>query len=114
MAIDGVTLDVPDTPDNEAAFGRPASRTGQRRAFPRVRVLGLGECGTHAVIAAELGPISVRERELAHTVLADCEQGMLVMFDRGFYSYDFFTAATDTGAELLFRRGGSSSANCTC
>ena len=30
MAVDGVTLDVPDTPDNEAAFGRPGSRT--RRA----------------------------------------------------------------------------------
>ena len=103
MAIDGVTLDVPDTGDNEAAFGRPCSRTAQGGAFPQVRVVGLGECGTHAVIAAELGPISTGERELAHTVLADCEQGMLVIFDRGFYCYDFFTAARDTGADLLFR-----------
>ena len=28
---------------------------------------------------------------------------MLVIFDRGFYSYDFFAAARDTGADLLFR-----------
>jgi hypothetical protein len=28
---------------------------------------------------------------------------MLVIFDRGFSSYDFFTAARDTGADLLFR-----------
>ena len=96
MAIDGVTLVVPDTGDNEAAFGRPCSRTAQGAAFPQVRVVGLGECSTHAVIAAELGPISTGERELAHTVLADCEQGMLVIFDRGFYSYGFFTAARDT------------------
>ena len=68
MAIDGVTLDVPDTGDNEAAFGRPCFRTAQGGAFPQVRVVGLGECGTHAVIAAELGPISTGERELAHTV----------------------------------------------
>ena len=34
MAIDGVTLDVPDTPDNEAAFGRPGSRTGAGRRVP--------------------------------------------------------------------------------
>jgi hypothetical protein len=28
---------------------------------------------------------------------------MLVLFDRGFFSYDFFAAARDTGADLLFR-----------
>jgi len=58
MAIDGVTLDVPDTGDNEAAFGRPGARTPQGGAFPQVRVVGLGECGTHAILAAELGPIA--------------------------------------------------------
>lgn len=103
MAIDGVTLDVPDTPDNEAAFGRPGSRTGQGGAFPQVRVVGLGECGTHAVVAAELGPIRTGERDLATGVLADLEQGMLVMFDRGFFSYHFFAQAKQTGADLLFR-----------
>src|SRR6266496_6223405 len=81
------TLDVPDTPDNEKKFGRPSSRTGQGGAFPQVRVVGLGECGTHAIVAAELGPIATGERELAAGVLADLEPGMLVSFDRGFYSY---------------------------
>jgi hypothetical protein len=103
MAVDGVILDVPDTPDNEAAFGRPASRTGQGGAFPQVRVVGLGECGTHAILAAELGPISTGERELAENVLADLGEDMLVMFDRGFFSYDFFAQAVQTGADLLFR-----------
>jgi hypothetical protein len=103
MAVDGVILDVPDTPDNEAAFGRPASRTGQGGAFPQVRVVGLGECGTHAIVAAELAPISTGERELAQNVLADLGEDMLVMFDRGFFSYDFFAQAAQTGADLLFR-----------
>jgi hypothetical protein len=103
MAIDGVTLDVPDTAENEAAFGRPASRTGHGGAFPQLRVVGLGECGTHAIVAAELGPISAGERELADPLLDDVEQGMLVILDRGFYSYDLFTRARDTGADLLFR-----------
>jgi len=103
MAIDGVTLDVPDTPDNEAAFGRPSSRKAQGGAFPQVRVVGLGECGTHAVVAAELGPYSAGERELAAGVLADLEPGMLVIFDRGFFSYTFFSQAKQTGADLLFR-----------
>jgi hypothetical protein len=103
MAIDGVTLDVPDTAENEKAFGRPSSRTGQGGAFPQVRVVGLGECGTHAIVAADLGPIRVGERELAERLLVDLDQDMLVMFDRGFFSYDLFTAARDTGADLLFR-----------
>jgi hypothetical protein len=103
MAIDGVTLDVPDTADNAAAFGRPGSRTGQGGAFPQVRVVGLGECGTHAIVAADLGPITMGERELAEGVLPDMEEGMLVTFDRGFFSYQFFAQARATGADLLFR-----------
>jgi len=103
MAVDGVTLDVPDTADNEAAFGRPGARTAQGGAFPQARLVGLGECGTHAVIAAEIGAIRTGERELAQGVLAACEAGMLITFDRGFYSYAFLTQARATGADLLFR-----------
>jgi Insertion element 4 transposase N-terminal/Transposase DDE domain len=103
MAIDGVTLDVPDTRENEKQFGRPSSRTGQGGAFPQVRVVGLGECGTHAIVAAELGPIRTGERGLAERLLIDLDEDMLVMFDRGFFSYDLFERARDTGADLLFR-----------
>jgi hypothetical protein len=60
MAVNGVTLDVPDTGDNEAVFGRPSSRRPQGGAFPPVRLIGLGECGTHAVVA-ELGPLAAGE-----------------------------------------------------
>jgi hypothetical protein len=38
-------------------------------------------------------------------VLPVLEEGMLVLFDRGFFSYQFFAAARDTGADLLFRVG---------
>jgi hypothetical protein len=103
MAVDGVTLDVPDTPANEAAFGRPASRTGHGGAFPQVRVVGLGECGTHAIVAAAPGSLSSGERELAEGLLPAFSHGMLVAFDRGFYSYEMFTRAARTGADLLFR-----------
>jgi hypothetical protein len=64
MAIDGVQLDVPDTADNEDAFGRGVSQ-GLDGPYPKVKVLGLGECGTHAVIDAHLGGVLVDERELA-------------------------------------------------
>jgi hypothetical protein len=101
MAIDGVKLDVPDTPANVAGFGRPGGLT--RRPFPQIQVLGLGECGTHAVVAARIGTLSVGERELAAGLLEAVEPGMLVIADRGFFSFEFWRDCLLTGADLLFR-----------
>ena len=101
MAIDGVKMDVPDTPPNVTGFGRPGGVT--RRPFPQVQVLGLGECGTHAVVAAQIGTLSVGERELAGGLLDAMEPGMLVIADRGFFSFEFWRDCLLTGADLLFR-----------
>jgi hypothetical protein len=43
VALDGTTLDVPDTPANVAAFDRPGGGRGPG-AFPQVRLVGLVEC----------------------------------------------------------------------
>ena len=102
MAIDGVQLDVPDTADNEDEFGRGVS-LGLDAPYPKVKVLGLGECGTHAVIDAHLGGVLVDERELARPLLASFEPDMLVLADRGFYSRAFWDEAAATGAQLLWR-----------
>ena len=56
MAIDGFELDVPDTPANAAAFGYPAGAR-ERPAFPKVRVVSIGECGSHAKVAAQISPV---------------------------------------------------------
>ena len=45
MAIDGFELDVPDTPANAAAFGYASGEN--RSAFPNVRVVTIGERGSH-------------------------------------------------------------------
>ena len=101
MAIDGVKLDVPDTAANLAWLGRPGGLT--RRPFPQVQVLGLGECGTHAVVAAQIGTLGVGERELAAGLLEAMGPGMLVIADRGFFSFEFWRDCLLTGADLLFR-----------
>jgi hypothetical protein len=106
MAIDGVQLDVPDTADNDEEFGRGKS-LGLQAPYPKVKLLGLGECATHAVIDASLGGVLVNERELARPLLASIEPGMLVLADRGFYSRTFWDEAVDTGAQLLWRVSSS-------
>lgn len=102
MAIDGVVLDVPDTPENNVEFARSTGGKGDS-AFPTVRVVGLAECGTHAIVGAALGTWTTNEQTLVPDLLADLEPDMLVLADRGFYSYKLFHAITGTGAAVVFR-----------
>jgi hypothetical protein len=104
MSLDGTCLDVADTPANEAAFSRPGSGRGEGRgAFPQVRLVGLCEAGTHAIVDAALGPYRSGERDLARRLLRSLAPGMLCIADRGFYSGNLWREAAATGAELLWR-----------
>jgi Insertion element 4 transposase N-terminal/Transposase DDE domain len=105
MAIDGFELDVPDTAANAAAFGYPAG-TREHPAFPKVRVVTIGECGSHAKVAAQLGPVGGKgasEQALARRLFGQLEEDWLLIADRGFYNWADWQAATATGAALLWR-----------
>jgi hypothetical protein len=102
MAIDGLVLDVPDTPENDEAFGRSGNEATPG-PFPQVRLVALGECGTHAVIDAELGGVGTGEQTLAERLIARFAPGMLVAADRNFYSYQAWQQASATRAHLLWR-----------
>jgi hypothetical protein len=52
VSIDGSTLDVPDTQENLAYFGRQDSDRGQA-AFPQLRFVSLCENGPHAICLAD-------------------------------------------------------------
>ena len=68
VAIDGMCLDLPDTPENAAEFGYPGNDAG-RGPFPQIRVVGLGECGTRAVLGAAASPLATGEQPLARQLL---------------------------------------------
>ena len=53
MALDGSGMDVADEKANAQFFGYPSASRGAS-AFPQARLLGLVECGTHVVTAAEV------------------------------------------------------------
>ena len=101
MAIDGVMIDMPDTPQNRDVFHKPEG--GTRRPFPQSRTVGLAEIGTHAVVAVQIGTIRTGERELAGALTGSLTPDMLVVADRGFYSFDLWRDYRSTGAELLWR-----------
>ena len=103
VAIDGTCVDLADTPANDTFFGRPGVMKGERSAFPQARVVALAECGTHAIFDAEVGPYTTSENALARQLVGRLEAGMLCIADRGFYSFEAWQAATETGADLLWR-----------
>jgi Insertion element 4 transposase N-terminal/Transposase DDE domain len=107
VSIDGTTFDVADSDENDAFFGRPGTAKGERAAFPQARLVGLVECGTHAIIDAELGPCSTSEVELARSLVSRLSPGMLCLADRGFYGFRLWAAAAGTGADLLWRMRSS-------
>ncbi len=103
VAIDGMCLDVADTPANDEHFGRPGVNKGERAAFPQARVVAMAECGTHAVFAAEIGKYTQSEAALTEPLLGRLEPGMLLLADRGFFSYALWRKAIATGADMLWR-----------
>ena len=103
VAIDGTCLDLPDTPANDAFFGRPGVNKGERSAFPQARVVALAECGTHAVFDAVIGPYTTSEAALSAELLGRLTPGMLCLADRGFYSFKAWETACGSGADLLWR-----------
>lgn len=103
MAIDGVVLDTADTPVNQAEFHRRNPGTVRAGAFPQVRIVSLTECGTHASVWAESDSWKVGERTLAARMTGQFTAGMLVLADRGFYSYKFWKDSLVNGAQLLWR-----------
>jgi hypothetical protein len=104
MSLDGTCVDVADTPANEAAFGRPGSGRGSGvAAFPQVRLVGLAECGTHALVAVAVGPCTTSEQALTRDVVGALRPGMLALADRGFYGFHLWEQARAGGADLLWR-----------
>lgn len=104
MSIDGTTLDVADSSANAQAFGRPGSdRREGGGAFPQLRLVGLAECGTHALTDVAAGPYRGSEQALCDQLLGSLQRGMLCLADRAFYSFERFQAARKGGAELLWR-----------
>src|SRR3954463_1906463 len=102
VSLDGSCLDVADTAENGAAFGRPGAGRGES-AFPQVRFVALVENGTHVLFGARPGGFAEGETTLAHDVLPALGPGMLCLADRQFFGHALWREAAAPGAAWLWR-----------
>ncbi len=102
VSIDGSTLDVGDTPENETSFGRPGSKSG-KSAYPQIRFVALVENGTHVLYGGQVGGTKEGEISLSKGAISQLKPGDLCLGDRNFFGYALWQLATATGADQLWR-----------
>ncbi|HUU81028.1 MAG TPA: IS4 family transposase [Acidobacteriota bacterium] len=102
VSLDGSTLDVADTKENELAFGRPKASRGQS-GFPQIRLVSLVENGTHVLFGSRMARYDTGEITLTREVIGFLTKGMLCLADRNFFGYKLWKQAQETGADLLWR-----------
>lgn len=90
MGIDGVVFNVPDSIANDKAFGRPSGGDRGDGAFPQIRKLSLVELGTHVEIAFLVKRLACGEMSMVSGLLRYLTMSMLLLLDRGFFSYDLW------------------------
>lgn len=102
VSLDGSTMPVADTVENEKEFGRPKTKRGAA-AYPLLRFTALVENGTHVLFGTQLGSYHQAEAHQAREVIQSLQAGMLCLADRYFTGYRLWEQAQSRGAELLWR-----------
>ena len=103
VGLDGTVYDVPDSDANAAAFSRSSAGPRGDGAFPQVRKLSLVELGTHVELALVARSSAHGEQSMVGGLLRHLTAEMLLLWDRGFFSYDLWNGVTSRGAKILAR-----------
>lgn len=103
MGIDGVVFNLPDRPANEAVFGRPSGGDRGEGAFPQLRKVSLVELGTHVEVAFVAKPITTGEQAVLPALLKHVPDDALLLWDRGFFSYELWKLLISRHIRMLAR-----------
>jgi hypothetical protein len=107
LSVDGFTLDVPDTEENEEFFGRGTNGSDTPNPYPQLRALALAESGTRSLLGAAYGPYRTGEQTLMDDLLPVLGPDMLLLADRNFASWQLWRTVAATGVALCWRMSAS-------
>lgn len=100
--LDGSEFTVPDTPANEAVFGRHVSQRGPA-AYPQLRGVFLTAIALHVIRNCCLMPCSSGEQAALPYLLRTLGPEDLVLIDRGLASFGFFLQCQRQGIHYVAR-----------
>ncbi len=109
MAVDGTLWRTPDTPENDAAFGRTANEHA-RSDWPQLRMVCQMEVTSHLLSGVAFGSVSeTSEVELAARLAAQTPAHSLTIMDKGFYApgllHHWQTSGTEKHWMIPLRKG---------
>jgi Insertion element 4 transposase N-terminal/Transposase DDE domain len=103
MGVDGTVYDVPDSEANAAVFARPSAGPRGDGAFPQVRKLSLVELGTHVEVALVVRSSAHGEPSMIGGLFRHLTSEMLLLWDRGFFSYELWQQMSAREVKVLAR-----------
>ena len=107
--VDGTTVTMPDTPENQAVYPQ---QSGQKPGlgFPIARLVVLICLGSGAVLDAAMGPYKGKEtgeHALFRQLLGTLEPGDVVLADRYYGSYWLIALLLAMGVDVVFGQNGA-------
>lgn len=105
-AVDGVTLALPDTPENEAEFGRPKASRGET-AFPQMKGVGLVYTDTHQFRDFVWGKWNKSEFTGIEPLLAHLGSEHVVFLDRRYTKVGLWFNLLQRSIHFVHRLSGS-------
>jgi hypothetical protein len=107
--VDGTTLTLPDTEENQSKFPQPGSQK-PGLGFPKCRLVGLLCLATGALLNAAYGPCEGKggdEQTLLRSLLDSLERGDILLGDAYFPTYFLLCGLVQRGVDGLFEQYGA-------
>jgi hypothetical protein len=101
LAVDGSRIALPCTNELKEAFGEAKNQTEVGVVQARASVLY--DVLNHLILDSTLANVGIAERELALTHSEHWKQGDLIIYDRGYPSFDFKYEHNRLGVDYLIR-----------
>jgi hypothetical protein len=110
FGADGSRLRLPDTTENDKAFGRPKSGRG-RAGYPQLRIVALMVLRSHLLAGLAIGACNDAEITLATSLWPTLPDQSLTLLDRGFVSYLLFHQIQTAGTARHWLTRGKKNLN---
>ncbi len=101
LAVDGSMINLPDTKKLEKKYGRTKNHSNTGVVQARTSVLY--DVLNNLVIDSKLVPLKIGESTLAKEHLSQSKSGDLIIYDRGYPSFELVNSHYDLGIDFLFR-----------